>query len=156
MAFVGLVGLYACSVRRLRSGKRKPANLLNCFAPMFSALAVASCVVVALLLFFVCFDWVVGCGSFSLRTDATKRKGAPLLVLPLFVRGFVMRLLIVRGLPAIPFQLLRGLVRNCSNTFAHSHNISTRRRFRRRFVLVGFLPSLSFPFGRLVHIINYH
>ena len=131
VAFVGLVGLYACSVRRLRTEKRKPANLLNRFAPMFSALAVASCVVVALLLFFVCFDWVVGCGSFSLRMIATKRKGAPLLVLPLFVRGLwacVMRLLIVRGLPAIPFQLLRGLVRNCSNVGGLRHNIGNQLR----------------------------
>ena len=38
VAFVGLVGLYACSVRRLRSEKRKPANFLDCFA-----LAVACC-----------------------------------------------------------------------------------------------------------------
>ena len=76
VAFVGLVGLYACSVRRLRTEKRKAANLLNCFAPMFSALAVASCVVVALLLFFVCFDWVVGCGSFSLRSVSDAKRGA--------------------------------------------------------------------------------
>ena len=43
---------------------------------------VAACVVVASLLFFVCFAWVVGCVvvgvSFSLRMIATKRKGKPL------------------------------------------------------------------------------
>ena len=51
-----------------------PPILLDCFA-----LAVA-CIVVASLLFFVCFfgvvGWVVG-GFLSLRMIATKRKGAP-------------------------------------------------------------------------------
>ena len=87
MAFVGLVGLYACSVRRLRTEKRKPANLLNCFAPMFSALAVASCVVVALLLFFVCFDWVVVLFPFG-RLRQKERAGFS--ARPLFVRGLLL------------------------------------------------------------------
>ena len=49
------------------------------FAPMFSALAVAFAVclvVIASLLFFVGCGCVVG-GFLSLRTIATKRKGAP-------------------------------------------------------------------------------
>ena len=51
---------------------------------------VAWFVVVALLLFFVCFSWVVGCGSFSLRMIATKRKGKPLgLVLSSWVVGLL-------------------------------------------------------------------
>ena len=88
---MGLVGLYACNVRRLEVRKRKPANFLG-FAPVFlwdAALAFACIVFVASLLLFVCFACVacVGCGFLSLRMIATKRKGAPLLVLPLFVRG---------------------------------------------------------------------
>ena len=67
MAFVALVGLYACNVRRLRNEERKPANFL--------ALAVAFCVC-RLGCCFGCFGCAgcvgyVGCvvgGSFSLRT----------------------------------------------------------------------------------------
>ena len=90
------------------------------------------CLVVALLLFFVCFGWVVGCvvgGSFSLRMIATKRKGKLLgLVLSSWVVVYVMRLLIVRGLPAIPFPLLRGSVRKCSNVGGLRHNIGNQSR----------------------------
>ena len=78
MAFVGLVGLYACNVRRLRTEKRNAANFLDCFALAFSWIAslllllFVVCLVVASLLFFVLvvfslLGWVVG-GSFSLRT----------------------------------------------------------------------------------------
>ena len=57
---------------------------------VFVAWVIASLVVVALLLFFVGFYWVVG-GFLSLRMIATKRKGAPCWrVLSLFVGcGFV-------------------------------------------------------------------
>lgn len=93
VAFVGLVGLYACSVRRLKVRKRKPANFLalafSLVASLLLLLIVVCLVViawVASLLLFVCFGWVVGRGSFSLRMIATKRKGAPCWrVLSLFV-----------------------------------------------------------------------
>ena len=84
MAFVGLVGLYACNVRRLRAEKRKPANFLDCFAPMFSALAFAS-IVIACLVVLYCFapvlcEFLLGCGLccwwFSFPFGyMTKRKG---------------------------------------------------------------------------------
>ena len=67
---------------------------------------VASLVLIALFLFFVCFA-CVGCvvgGSFSLRMIATKRKGAPLLVFPLFVRGLFPLLLF--GFNSEPFLYL--------------------------------------------------
>ena len=90
MAFVGLVGLYACNVRRLGSEKRNAANFLGCFA-----LAVAC---ITLLLCFrglscCCFAPVLclllwGCGlccwlSFPL-VGMTKRKGKR-FACPLFV-----------------------------------------------------------------------
>ena len=69
---MGLVGLYACNVRRLGSKKRIAANFLGCFALSASCIVVASLVLIASLLLFVGFVWVV-CwvvvgGSFSLRT----------------------------------------------------------------------------------------
>ena len=83
---MGLVGLYACIVRRLRTEERNAPIFLALLARLAFlgcfALAVAfrglSCVVawVASLLLFVGFSWVVGV-SFSLRMIATKRKGAP-------------------------------------------------------------------------------
>ena len=86
-AFVGLVGLYACSVRRLEVRKRNAAHFLGLFQLLQLLIVVCLVVVawVALLLLFVGFSWVVGC-SFSLRMVATKRKGAPCWrVLSLFV-----------------------------------------------------------------------
>ena len=91
---MGLVGLYACNVRRLKVGKRNAAIFVG-FAPMFSALAFAYCGLSC-----CCFAPVVcwfrlGCGlcwwwlSFP-SDDMTKRRGAPLLVLPLFVRGLLL------------------------------------------------------------------
>ena len=95
-------------------------------------LLIVFCLVVAsLLLFVVVVFSLLGCvvgGFLSLRMVATKRKGAPCwCVLSLFV-CCVMRLLIVRGLPAIPFQLLRGSVRNCSNVGGLRHKISNLLR----------------------------
>ena len=46
----------------------------------------------------------------------------------LFLWVIVIRLLIVRGLPAIPFQLLRGSVRKCSNVGGSRHNIGIQSR----------------------------
>ena len=69
-----------------------PPIFLDCFALVFSALAVASIViawVIALLLLFVVFGFLCGCVvgvSFSLRVIATKKKGRAFrLVLSLFV-----------------------------------------------------------------------
>ena len=129
MAFVGLVWLYACRVKRLRTEKRKPI-----YFSALAALAAISIVVIALLLCFMCFalvvfasllffvglSWVVG--SFSLWMIATKRKGKLLGLSSLRSWFVVIRLLIVRGLPAIPFRLLRGSVRNCSNVGGLRHN----------------------------------
>ena len=77
VAFVGLVGLYACNVRRLEVRKRNPAifwgvasllQLLIVVCLVFVAWVVAW---VASLLLFVGFSWVV-CwvvgGFLSLRT----------------------------------------------------------------------------------------
>lgn len=69
---MGFVGLYACSVRRLKSEKRKPANFLG-IASLLLLLFVV-CLVVALLLLFVCFA-CVGCvvgGFFPYRTKRKK------------------------------------------------------------------------------------
>lgn len=116
MAFVGLVGLYACSVRRLRTEKRKAANFWGCFALAVACITLLlcfrglSCVVawfveVALLLLFVGFYWVVGCGFLSLRMIATKRKGKPLgLVLSSFV-GCCYSFAICLELPLLPLLL---------------------------------------------------
>ena len=84
VVFVGLVGLYACIVRRLRTEKRKPAYFIGLLRPAFSwlywlswtasllLLLVVVCLVVvaciALHLLLLGFSWVVGCGSLSLRT----------------------------------------------------------------------------------------
>ena len=86
VAFVGLVGLYACNVRRLEIEKRNaaifvgfaPAMFVDCFALAVACVVfVASLALIALFLVFVgCVGCVVG-GSFSLRMIATKRKGAP-------------------------------------------------------------------------------
>ena len=71
MAFVGLVGLYACNVRRLKSEKRKTRKFIgllrSCSCFVVACLVFVAWVVawVALLLLFVGFSWVVG--SFSLR-----------------------------------------------------------------------------------------
>ena len=73
------MGLYACSVRRLKSEKRKSRN----FSASASALAVTLFVVDSLVLFALILLFV-GCvvgGSFSLRMIATKRKGANSCVL---------------------------------------------------------------------------
>ena len=95
VAFVALVRLYACNVRRLRTEKRK--------RPYFCGL-LRSCIFVGcsscICLYCVCcFDpalcvlclcWLCGlcCWWFFFPLDdMTKRKGAPLLMLPLFVRG---------------------------------------------------------------------
>ena len=84
MAFVGLVGLYACNVRRLRSEKRNAANFVG-FAPIFVdcfALAVAfrglSCVC-RLGCCLGCFAPVVcgfllGCWLFFPSDDITKER----------------------------------------------------------------------------------
>ena len=74
-AFVGLVGLYACRVKRLGSEKRNAAHFLGFIGSVgfigliasFLLLLFVVCLVVALLLLFVGFSWVVG-GSFSLWT----------------------------------------------------------------------------------------
>ena len=82
MAFVGLVGLYACNVRRLRTEKRiaaifvgfAPAMFVDCFA-----LAVAYCVLSCCCFVPVVCGFLLGCGlwlSFPL-VGMTKRKGAP-------------------------------------------------------------------------------
>ena len=79
---MGLVGLYACNVRRLRTEKRKTiyfsALAVACIALVVVCLVIASLVLFALLLCFVwfaCLGCVVG-GFLSLRMLATKRKGA--------------------------------------------------------------------------------
>ena len=81
MAFVGLVGLYACIVRRLRNEKRKPANSLAlavalrglscyCFAPFLCVLR---------LCWLCCWWWF-----FFPLDDMTKKKGRTVLARPLF------------------------------------------------------------------------
>ena len=83
---MGLVGLYACIVRRLRTEKRNSAYFLG-FIGFLGLLRLlwllcVVCLVIASLLFFVGCGCVVG-GSFSLRMIATKererRVGAPSL-----------------------------------------------------------------------------
>ena len=88
VAFVGLVGLYACRVKRLRSEKRIAAHFLGllrsssflycCFACLgcFAPVVCAGCV-----------GWFLCCWWFSFPSDGmTKRKGKPLgLVLSSFV-----------------------------------------------------------------------
>ena len=98
VGFVGLVRLYACKVKRLRSEKRKPANLLDCFAPVFCWLALIALLALfaslVLVVWFACLGCVVG-GFLSLWMIATKRKGKR-FACPLFVGcGLVIRLLYV-------------------------------------------------------------
>ena len=75
MAFVGIVGLYACTVRRLKSEKRKPANFLDCFA-LASAYCGLFCV--CRLGYCGCFvpvvcGFLLGCGwCFFFPSDKTK------------------------------------------------------------------------------------
>ena len=64
MAFVGLVGLYACIVRRLRTEKRNPAHFIG-FIGFLGLLQLlwllcVVCLVVASLLLLWCFA-CVGC-----------------------------------------------------------------------------------------------
>ena len=74
VAFVGLVGLYACRVKRLESEKRKPANFLAlafaCIASLLFFVGFACAAWVALCVLLVVFSLLgcVGGGSFSLWT----------------------------------------------------------------------------------------
>ena len=89
--------------------------LLMCLPPfMLVVLLCSGCLSLS-----SCIVFVV---SFSL-TDYMQKKGRAVLVRPLCV-GYcvVMRLPIVRRLPAIPFRLLRGSVRNCSNVGGSRQN----------------------------------
>ena len=91
---MGLVRLYACSVRRLKSEKRKPANFL--------ALAVAYCGLPCVCRL-GCFAPVVcaGCGLWWLccwwfffpLDDMTKKKGRTVLARPLFVCCMLLKFL---------------------------------------------------------------
>ena len=78
---MGLVGLYACRVKRLRNEERNAAHFLGFIGflgllQLLYLLIVVCLVVIASLRLFVCFVCVVG-GFLSLRMIATKRKGAP-------------------------------------------------------------------------------
>ena len=94
MAFVGLVGLYACSVRRLRSEKRNAAHFLGllrfgscvCFM-WFALLLLRSC-----SLCWLCFVVVVLLVVLFPFGRYDKKKGRAVLVRPLFVGcgGFYM------------------------------------------------------------------
>lgn len=84
VAFVGLVGLYACNVRRLKVRKRNAANFvgfapifLGCFAPAV-ALCGLSCGCCLYCFALVVCGFLLGCGWFSFPSDdVTKGKGAP-------------------------------------------------------------------------------
>ena len=134
------MGLYACRVKRLETGKRIAAHFLGFIGSVGFIGLIAS---LLLLLFVVCLVVLCSCSLCWLcflcwvgllvvlfpfgRYD--KRKGAPCWrVLSSWVVVCVIRLLIVRGLPAIPFQLLRGSVRNCSNVGGSRHNIGNQSR----------------------------
>ena len=54
VGFVGLVGLYACRVKRLRSEKRNAANFLGCFALAVALLWLVLCLSLGLLLGLLC------------------------------------------------------------------------------------------------------
>ena len=100
---MGLVGLYACSVRRLEVRKRNAAYFLGFigFLGLLQLLQLLSRFVLWLLLCTCCLCWlclvvcvlVVVLFPFG-RYD--KRKGAPLLVLPLLVRVLWFPLLLFR------------------------------------------------------------
>ena len=96
MAFVALVGLYACIVRRLRTEKRNAAHFLGLLQLLRLLLLFVLCFVLWLLLGLLCSCclwvslglWVVllVLALFSLRMIATKKKGqAVALVLSSFV-----------------------------------------------------------------------
>ena len=86
MAFVGLVGLYACNVRRLRTEKRNAAHFLGLLRSI-GLIGFCSCLYCCCFAPVLCLLWLC-CWWLSFPSDGmTKRKGAPPLVLPLFVRG---------------------------------------------------------------------
>ena len=92
---MGLVGLYACSVRRLRTEKRKPAHFISFIGFLgllqllrslsrFVLLLLCSCCLCASLVLVV---WVVLLVVFFPFGRYDKKKGRTVLALPLFVRG---------------------------------------------------------------------
>ena len=91
VAFVGLVGLYACRVKRLKSEKRNAANVFSSCSWLYR-FAPALCVL--RLYCFCCFAPVVcgfllGCCFFFPSDDCDKKKGQA-LACPIFVgRGLV-------------------------------------------------------------------
>lgn len=134
----GLWGLYACSVRRLRTEKRNAAHFLG-FIGFIGLLRSCICLLwFVLCCCLVCFAAVVcgfllgcglGCWVFFFPSDGmTKERAHRVGASPLCSLVVVIRLLIVRGLPAIPFQPLRGLVRSCSNVGGLRHNRGTPMR----------------------------
>ena len=91
---------------------------------------VALCLYSLLALFVLVSLWVLLLFPFRTASDV-KRKGAKVLLLASSLRVLcvvVMRLLIARGLPAIPFRLLRDSVRNCSIVGGSRQNISNLMR----------------------------
>ena len=100
--------------------------LLPCFLSCCLCFPLVVVLCSGCLYLFSCVVFVV---SFSLsdytQKERARRVGASSLVLLWVV---AMRLPIVRGLPAIPFRLLRGSVRKCSNVGGLRHNIGNQSR----------------------------
>ena len=95
MAFVALVGLYACNVRRLEARKRNAAYFCGLRSYIFSSciclLWFALCLSLGLLwlLCSCCLWWLCGLllVAFFPFGRYDKKKGRTLLARPLFVRG---------------------------------------------------------------------
>ena len=112
-------------VRRFR-GLWRVCPSFSPFVLVFVLLSLSLCACCALLvllsvLFVLVSLWVL-CFLFPLRTNRQKERAQFLASSLVLLCVVVMRLLIARGLPAIPFQPLRELVRNCSNVGGSRQN----------------------------------
>ena len=123
MAFVGLVGLYACRVKRLEVRKRNPANFL--------ALAVAYCVLPCVCRVGCCFGCFacVGCGLWWLccwcwlffpSDDCDKKKGSAVIGVPSLC-----------SLVVFCFILLRWVLRNYCRRFLSSKSYRLPKQLKR-------------------------
>ena len=85
---MGLAGLYACNVRRLRTEKRKPANFLAlaaAYCGLSCVCRLVCCGCFAPVLCLSCLWWLCCWWFFFPSDDCDKKKGQAVGACPIFV-----------------------------------------------------------------------